>query len=418
MSEQSQSPHTKNDLEIDKLRLEIDDLRYGWRRTRWTTVLTAGVAILIAVLGFVGQQYVEHLNIAATVAAARENEFYRALERVTASSPNARIIAALDLAPFLRANQVTEGDADSQSAALSALIGQFGNEDDAKVLQTLGTILGSAGALALGKVADENRFASRDLAGEYGAYMELTHATNDCSVIGPLENTVSDAIAPLEYGRNQLGTNLMYLNCITSNGALFDEYWDRYNNENSPSQAPVNRRQELVQIRERIVHSAKLVAASSIALEEILKDPRNANLKDADLHDVVLYRVDLSEAHLEGVNLSGAYVEGRADKVDLSSANLSQTDLANLSLIGADLSGGGTNLNCTIFSDFRILRAKKVVGSSIILKNAPWWLAAMYSDGRYSQPSWLQAIFKNAPHGFERQHCGAGWFASQPAKSL
>src|ERR1700730_8187699 len=133
MSDPPKSPPTKDDLEIEKLNLEIDDLRHGWRRTRQTTVLTAGVAILIAAIGFVGQQYVEHLNIAATAAAARESEFFRAKESLTASSPNARIIAALDLAPYLRANQATESEADSRSAAVSALAGQFGHEDDTEV---------------------------------------------------------------------------------------------------------------------------------------------------------------------------------------------------------------------------------------------------------------------------------------------
>src|SRR5713226_5140070 len=87
---------------------------------------------------------------------------------------------------------------------------------------------------------------------------------------------------------------------------------------------------ELAEILKQHAAWVKEGGPDNINDSKFAKDPRRANLCEADLNGAQLDSAQLSAAHLESAHL---------DRARLIGANLEYADLYNASLGGADLSG-------------------------------------------------------------------------------
>jgi hypothetical protein len=396
MTADAQDPIT-TELEREKLRSEIAELKHGWRKT----LLTAVITVSIAVGGWLLQTHQDRAKIDAAQANAETDKYLRARDALSsAPAASGRQIAARDLGTFLHRPAPSGGG--KYEEILAALEERLLSENDADVLRTIATILGNSGLPALEQTLDQNRIAATRLADAYGEYVgatlndrtrEQVKTRNYMSLMQhvpaliDLDRKVADSVSTIE------GGNAAIAGRVIASQIVSREYtWQLFSDsmqQSVPAGSQTTQQERVAAAR----HYMQALAATSIALSGLLRQ-LSGTLQGKNLETMTLYAVNLNQDSLDGAHLARSYLSGYASNTtfkgaDLRDANLESLTLSNVDFTHAQLAGA-------VFNDLRITTS--VAGHSAskgIFNDADWWNACVWdpASNSFRVPSWMQTLF-------------------------
>lgn len=370
-------------LDLRKLQLEINDLRFGWLKTMATAVVTALVTVAVALLTLHGQAQHDRDDEVRAAEQTQANRFYAAQDGLAARSASSRTNAVIELGAYLHAPTLTNDSFVSPASALAALNRQLLSEDDPGVLATLATVIADAGSTALPSTLRINRYAARNLAAAYGVYV-ASHRYSDAAAFAcgaaPLDSSVTSTVRPLEESL-QTEFESFYLGCLIHEGSIQSAYYSGLRQKSAGVA-------EDTKVVADVAHWAGVLLASSNAIQQIVT--RTAQSK-IDLDGAMLYDVNLDGAHFVNSNLSGMYADGHGDRVDFDGANLTKAEFQNLILTNS--TARNANVYCAYFEALEKHNSQgKIVGSTVDFTGSNWWTSTEYPD-YYARPVWLSKYY-------------------------
>lgn len=388
-------------LETEKLRREINDLRFGWLKTAATAAITAAVSLAVAyytIATQLGQQRTDYIHERQT---AYSDRFFRARDGLANSAPGTRINSALDLEPYLHATPDPDVPNVSPASGLSVLESRLALEDDPNVLAVLASVISGAGPQALPGTVTVNRNASQQLSRLYGSYIHNRSLNEQRTAFfcqnAPLDAELSSIARTVEEALDE-EWNTIFFGCVMGTNWLSNSYREGY------YQVQQSMPREDSQTVTDINHWMRVLLTTSHIIQVIVVHNSIANV---DLSHVILYDVDMTAAHLHGANLRFAYVSGIGDHTDLSKAWMSDASIQNWYLTNSD--ARNAIVTCALFEGLEQRSSSgKIIGSQVNFSGANWWSAVEYypHPDTFRPPWWLRAFYPEPPTA---RKCPYGW---------
>ena len=328
-------PIPSDQVELEKTRLEIEDLRFGWMRTLGTALLT----VVVAVGGWLIQQLLAHNDLVEKEKLAIHDTYIHNLGDLGDANPTRRIAAAA----YLSGAYQDISDTADKKQLIDALVYQFVSERDGLVQSYMVRqlqLMTTAQNAVLAAAADQNRRFAADYGNAAGAYVAdpasglAQRGSMTCRSFNGKSMTDFDAeVAAGSFCHFQgyFNHGAVPRNTLSPEMTLGDDFdrgfWLRFGKGDIDSE-------------QRDLRKAWAgVWATGVLMSDLLI--KGAARDGQDLHAVLLPAdTDISGANLSGVNLSNATILAAAKGVQFDFADLDGADLcANTDVTGSSFRG-------------------------------------------------------------------------------
>lgn len=312
-------------LELEKLRLEIDQIKKGDLRSTVSSFAPVFLSLATVFLGIAGLFLNSTINRAAEQQHAFEN--YTRLTEEFAKSGSAKLGAIVGFRAFLR--PWTDRSEQTIELLASDLLG----EHDPIARRAVVYDLAYAGLPAFGRVREVNvvtRERMRHAA--IGLFLDKYYPKARPFNPFPIPDsdfvrqvafdlrTAADQYEP-EVTQRALLKRQRALRLLTENDVV-----DGFSYEVALRKRALSSPNTLQHWTQEYFNEAPAFFASAEILRSLLNQ-RSTDLTNLDAAGIAVYDVDLAGADLEGIDLSKSFVDGRANGADLTNANLSGAKL-------------------------------------------------------------------------------------------
>jgi hypothetical protein len=205
---EKKASRSKDEIEIEKLRLEVSELR-AWRQKWLSSLLISFLGPIGAAIAFIAGLHISQSNERKT---STDTQFSQSMQLASNSDPSMRMAGIMALGRFVAPEQMgwdVLGDSDEsrhrQSQGVAFLVAKLSTEKDSDVLPLLGqALLHADRPVELPLLLTANRRFAEEYArfsGEYSALSVLrllnrTHADQEDSKVGAAR---SEALRSLDH---------------------------------------------------------------------------------------------------------------------------------------------------------------------------------------------------------------------------
>ncbi|HEX4862104.1 MAG TPA: hypothetical protein VFV07_12770, partial [Rhizomicrobium sp.] len=351
--------------------------QHAQRTSLLTTILVAALSAITSLTVAYSSYHLNSVTQKAADESHRQDTYAKLIADLGSENAEARVGAAVGLGPYAR------DDAERRDQTVAILTTLLTTEKNSQVLQALISSLVEAGAPAIDRVAEANRYARQQYVSDTSAIV-FSHMDKFYSYVQTALKTKPDgspAVSGDDIGTRFTGdardrfNRFVYpqieeqidFSLLTererqaltatrnrggeadnspaavlhdslfslASGLLgdFDQVEAGFDELNSIS--VVTQATELARDAKRLPDEARAVYLTGIVLARLMA-ANPAAMEKKNLRGIVLIGANLRLVHAKGLNLERAFIVGDADSADLSEEDLMAANLAYLDLFNAD----------------------------------------------------------------------------------